>query len=427
MNRVVGFMVQQKHNTHQFLFHPGEKIFMSQVVYKTGSASARKRRSGFTLIELLVVISIIALLASLILPGVQAARASARRIQCVNNLRNVMTATMNFASQNGNKLPSLDGDITFKRDIGSGTDTNPGFFGWPVALLTSMDQSALYRELTSTPDYDNDDTGTDGSFDWLKNTYIPGYACPDDASAWKVGGGLSYVGNIGYVPGGVWGTPTEAGTPATSTTPAVRANLIDWNGTASGIDINDINTTYATGVFYGNPQSRPVSGSSFRMSLDYISNGDGQTQTIMLSENLDAGAWWSRQAGDIGFGIGVPTTGLVPTDAATASNGVGVSGGNEDNSLTLSNDARLGTAFTFAFNDDSATPTLKGQIGSSSKGEGVTWRPSSNHAGGNVNVAYCDGHVSTISPSIDDSVYARLLTPNGVKYGQLVVSPTDID
>jgi len=109
-------------------------------------AADRVLRRGFTLVELLVVISVVGLLMALLLPAVQAARETARRVSCSNNLRQIGLGLVAYHE-------------TY-RTFPTGC-TEPRLFvrggrqlAWSALLLPFLEQEPLYDQLDLAKAFD---------------------------------------------------------------------------------------------------------------------------------------------------------------------------------------------------------------------------------------------------------------------------------
>jgi prepilin-type N-terminal cleavage/methylation domain-containing protein len=165
-------------------------------------------RRAMTLIELLVVIAIIGLLIALLIPAVQAARESARRAKCLNNLRQTGLALQNY-EQARKHFPPGAISRPFAPDPGS----PPNLFRWSslAHLLPYLEESAAYASLDlNVPLY----TITGKLYDLPQNLttvqlMLPVFLCPSDRME-RIRpdlGPTNYAGCTGTGIGG--GTPFE--------------------------------------------------------------------------------------------------------------------------------------------------------------------------------------------------------------------------
>jgi prepilin-type N-terminal cleavage/methylation domain-containing protein/prepilin-type processing-associated H-X9-DG protein len=172
-------------------------------------SDSRFKPQGFTLIELLVVIAIISVLIAFLLPAVQSARESARRAQCVNNLKQIGLALHNY-EETTQALPFGKGG-----DYMSVVPGAPVYARWSShsQLLAFLEQKPLYEAINFNLPPETPDAGGMGMGMGMLTAYqdpnrenatvcrvvLNTFLCPSDAaglmSDWP--GGNNYVGNEG--------------------------------------------------------------------------------------------------------------------------------------------------------------------------------------------------------------------------------------
>ncbi len=310
---------------------------------------------AFTLVELLVVIAIIGTLVGLLLPAVQAARESARRSSCSNNLKQFALGMTNYHDARG-QLPWIasrtnppGNDVTDSSTNGRRTWLT---FLWPY--LEEKTSASAYN-----PNVIYADNGTPGITGGLKNYQLvsmplPIYYCPSDrpnAVDSSSGAKVNYVVNTGT---------NMLGSAATPWTTTIPSGPFGWT--------------------YGNDWGsyRPV-----KVSFKNIT--DGLSKTLLFAE------------------VAFQTEDSPNDSRGLAFNDVGPPG------VMTKNTPNSGTDVIHACKNTEKMPCTVAASGSRHTGSVVS---RSKHSGG-VNTAMCDGSVTFVVDAIDLATWQAVSTVSG--------------
>jgi hypothetical protein len=312
-----------------------------------------------------------------------------------------------WATAHANELPAYG---YFKNTYNNSNEGSPSVLqqrNWVVELLPYLDQQTIYDRWDMDAALGSNDLSTspaatgDNPNPGLSAFNIPVLSCPNDDSSFQAAGGLSYVVNAGF------GNGVGA---ATGMDHCYDDEAFDWIAPSPNITsadtAKDDEITRSTGVFWAVHGTTKTRGASANLGRIY----DGTSNTLMLGENLNAGVDTSVDGASSPQLLNQTTWASPQHKSCTFIAPVQVIGG--ANSLIYGAGYTVLTGAEIFPNDgkiavDGENPYLN-----------------SLHPGVVV-VAMCDGSVRTLSDSIAEGVYLRLMTPGATKQKKSLEDPAN--
>jgi prepilin-type N-terminal cleavage/methylation domain-containing protein/prepilin-type processing-associated H-X9-DG protein len=368
-------------------------------------------RRAFTLIELLVVIAIIAVLIALLLPAVQSAREAARRAQCVNNMKQIGLATLNFESSNGWMPPDVDYLVPpYLPDpdpsaVFTSNQENAGNF---TRVLPYMDQQNVYNMINfnlAALDQKNvppavggsgglfPGVGQNSAYSIVINTFL----CPSSPAP----GAINYYNTCWSGFGNGHGNPIpnppdqEWGRTDYFATPGFHGSLLQKlgfpNATPGGNYTNPLSNA-DSGVICDISTSNPTTGlvNTPIAHVRIASITDGTSNTVMVAEGAARPIGYNH-ARTIYYQYGIPVDGQInPT------NGGG---------------GAWADPFSYAHLDGSSADGIRGNgiclINCTSNNEIYSFHP------GGANMLFADGSVHFFKESMDPRIVVYMISRAG--------------
>lgn len=348
----------------------------------------KTRIAGFTLVELLVVIAIIAMLVTLLLPAVQAARESARRTQCMNNIRQLALASLNYESATGSLQPGVPSCTEPSKSwVQGGTQSGAICQGpnWLLSLLSYTEEvahgaavaSAMETHVHNAAD-DMEHYGDDIRNRALNigNTTYPMFICPS-APTMTPANRIDTYGHDAWIAKGNyaanWGSNTYMSFDKQSQHGAFGVELLPEHATVTQREGH----RSLLGAF--------KMGTGKGTKLQQIE--DGTSKTMLVSEVI---GWNDSRDGRGGWILNAMGSSVY--SARTTPNS-----GTPDNIPMCSRTIDEGHKLACTENRRS----------------GNVWAAARSEHGGGVNVAFCDASMRFVTDGVDPAVWQAMSTRAG--------------